>query len=146
MRRVLPLIVLILLGFAPAPFPRRAKKDSEGTNKSAKAFYNLEYEKALAKAKKEKKVVMVAFYADWCQPCKNLSAKTFPNEKVQQFLKTKTIAIMVNIGTNKELTAKFKVEAIPYLAFIDGDGKEVGRLVGYCTAESFLTQAGKFAK
>jgi hypothetical protein len=32
MRRVLPLIAVLSLAFAPAPFPKRAKKDSEATD------------------------------------------------------------------------------------------------------------------
>jgi thiol:disulfide interchange protein len=146
MRRILPLIAVLLMGFAPAPDPRPAKKDSAATDKPVKGFHKFDYEKALARAKKDKKVVMIAFYADWCGPCKRLDAETFSQEKVQHILENKTIAIKINIDTGRELTAKFKVEVIPCLVFIDGDGKDVGRLVGYRTPESFLTQAGKFAK
>ena len=59
------LLASLSLAFAPVPFPKPAKKDSDVTNKSVKGFHKLDYEKALARAKKDKKVVMIAFYADW---------------------------------------------------------------------------------
>ena len=65
---------------------------------------------------------------------------------MQHFLEHKTLAIKVNIETNRDLTAKFKVKAIPCLVFIDGDGKEVGKLLGSRTAENFLMEVGKYAK
>jgi thiol:disulfide interchange protein len=146
MRRVLPLIAVLALAFAPAPFPRPAKEEGGATDKPVNGFYKLDYEKARARAKKDKKAVMVAFYAPWAAPCKALSSKTFSDEKVRRFLESKTVAIEVNIDDKGELQTGLKILGVPCLVFIDGDGKEVGRVLGYRTAESFLTEASKFAK
>ena len=47
---------------------------------------------------------------------------------------------------NAALVKKYKVNAIPCMVVIDGEGKEVGRLVGYRDAETFLKDAGKYIK
>jgi thiol:disulfide interchange protein len=110
------------------------------------AFRTLTYDKALEAAKGEKKVVMIDFYADWCGPCKQMDAKTFSEEKVSNFLKEKTVAIKVNIDNNKELAKKYKITAIPCLVFIDGEGTEVGRILGFHATDKFLTEAEKHVK
>jgi thioredoxin-related protein len=68
---------------------------------------------------------------------------TFSEEKVQTFLKDKTVAIKVNIDDNKLLTDQYKVTAIPCLVFLDGEGKEVGRVLGFRNTEYFLEEANK---
>jgi len=106
-------------------------------------FHSLNHAQAIAKAKSEKKVVLIHFYADWCGPCKMLEQQTFSEEKVQQFLMDKTIAIKVDTDENAKLVKQYKVVGIPCMLFIDGEGKEVGRLVGCKPPEQFLEEAGK---
>jgi thiol:disulfide interchange protein len=140
---------VLVLALCVLPVLAEDKKDSKDSDKEpakATAFQKLSYDKALEKAKADKKLVMIDFYADWCGPCKQLDAKTFSEEKVQKFLKTNTIAIKVNVDDNAKLSGKYKITAIPCLVFLDGEGKEVGRLLGFREAEKFLDEAGKIVK
>jgi len=123
-----------------------AEKNDKADAKAPAGFQKLTYDKAVEKAKADKKVVMIDFYADWCGPCKLMEQKTFSEDKVQKFLTDKTVAIRVDVDDNKKLAAQYKIDAIPCMVFVDGDGKEVGRILGFRDADKFLDGAGKFVK
>jgi thiol:disulfide interchange protein len=137
---VMPLVVLALPVFADD-----TKKDA---TKKAAVFHDISYKQALEMAKKEKKVVMIDFYTDWCGWCTKLDNDTYSKDNVKQVLKDKMVAIKINAekGADKSVAGKYKVRGYPTMVFVDGDGKEVGRLVGYRDANKFLKDIEKFTK
>ena len=65
---------------------------------------------------------------------------------VAQYVDDATTGRRIDVDENEKLVAQYKIRSIPCLIFLDGDGKEVGRLVGFMPADEFLDQAGKYAK
>jgi thiol:disulfide interchange protein len=124
----------------------QTKKDSASEPEKASVFQKLTEDKAIAKAKAENKIVMIDFYAEWCDPCKAMENETFSQAKVRDFLKEHMIAIRVNIDNNVELARKYKVRSIPCIVFVDGKGNEVGRFVGYRDADEFLSESREALK
>ena len=62
--------------------------------------------------------VVVDFWADWCQPCKQLAPIL---EKLAAEYSGKFHLAKVNIETAEQVAAHFQVSSIPYvLAFRDG--------------------------
>jgi thiol:disulfide interchange protein len=118
-------------------------KTDRGYSNSPGAFQKLSYPEAIRKAKDEKKTVLIDFYADWCGPCKMLDRQTFSQAKVQQFLKDRTVAIKVNVDDNPNLAGQYRVSSIPCTVFVNGSGREIGRLVGFTPADRFLEEAGR---
>lgn len=112
-------------------------------------FQLVKQDQALVKAKCEKKVVMIDFYADWCGWCKVLEDKTFSDEAVKKFLTDKTIPIKINAEekpNGEKLAKEYKVTGYPCIVFVDGDGKEVGRVIGYKPPQAFLEEVNTFVK
>ena len=97
-------------------------------------------------ARKSDKPMMIEFWADWCAPCKQLEAKTFSDPQVRQFLRDKTVAVRVNIDDHPTLAQRHNVTGIPCLVFLNGDGREVGRIVGFEPAQPFLAEAREIVK
>ena len=108
-----------------------------------------DYKSATGRAAKEKKVLMVDLYADWCGPCRMLDKTTFSNADVQAELSRDFIAVKVNIEStreNRDLARDTNTRAIPHIVFFDSDGKKLSELVGYYPPDQFLDELRKVAK
>lgn len=86
--------------------------------------------------------VLLYFSADWCLPCRKLTATTFRDREVLARLEALGIApIKADLtwrgGEVEELRERFSVSGVPTLVFLRG-GREVGRLVGYISPQEFL--------
>ncbi|MGK0239086.1 MAG: thioredoxin family protein [Verrucomicrobiia bacterium] len=101
---------------------------------------------AQEKAKASGKLVMIDFAAEWCGPCKMLDRTTWKDEGVISAVTEKAVAVRVDVDENRELAARFRIRSIPTIIFIDGEGKEVSRLIGYRDAEGFLEEFQKLGK
>ena len=101
---------------------------------------------AQEKAKASGKLVMIDFAAEWCGPCKMLDRTTWKDEGVISAVTEKAVAVRVDMDENRELAARFRIRSIPTIIFIDGEGKEVSRLIGYRDAEGFLEEFQKLGK
>ena len=91
-------------------------------------------------AKSTRKLVMIDFKAEWCGPCKMLDRTTWKDENVISTLKDKAVAVKVDVGENSELAAKYSIHSLPTVIFVDGNGNEVSRFIGYRDAEGFLKE------
>jgi thiol:disulfide interchange protein len=145
------IFVSFLLGVATLTAHGQADKKAPDAD-IAKLFQDLSYPDALAKAKNDKKVVMVEFALSTCGRCKAMDAKTFPDKQVQQFIKDKTVAIKITLDKEREKVTrdlgKFIMGSVstPTILFISPEGKELGRTVGFIAAKDFLDKGNSFVK
>lgn len=105
-----------------------------------------DYKSAQEQARKEKKLLMVDLYANWCGPCKLLDRLTFSNADVQAALSKDFVAVKVNIEENQEtrdLAAQLNTEAIPHVVFFDSNGKKLSEMVGFVPADQFRDELRK---
>jgi thioredoxin-related protein len=110
----------------------------------------LSFEQGLALSKKEKKMVVVDFYTDWCGWCKKMDKDTYGNASVMKFAKEKLVLVKVNAESNektrfrdkeysyRELAMAFGVTGYPATAFIDATGEVLTLVPGYIPADKFL--------
>jgi thiol:disulfide interchange protein len=99
------------------------------------------YTQALARAKKEHKLVMVDFNAT-CGPCQMYKQQVFPGAKFKQATKN---VILVTIDTDEQpqLARKFGIQGIPDIRFIAPSGKQVGKIVGFAGEQPLLAELKK---
>ncbi|WP_449369966.1 protein-disulfide reductase DsbD [Thiomonas sp.] len=87
------------------------------------------------------KPVMLDFYADWCVSCKEMEHFTFTDPAVAQQMAGLTLIqadVTHNTADDKALLKRFQLFGPPGIIFFK-DGKEVGRVVGFEDAKTFLT-------
>jgi thioredoxin-related protein len=131
---------LILLVFV---FAINLKTNAEEIN-----FEKGTFKKVLAKAKTQKKILMIDFFTDWCKWCVELDKKVYTDKDVAEFANKKQINWKIDAekGEGIELAKKYAVNGFPTIVFVDGNGDEVDRIVGYMPAKDFLKKIKEFSE
>jgi thioredoxin-related protein len=103
-------------------------------------FDDLSFADAQKQATKEKKLIMVDYYTDWCKWCHVLDQRTYNQFEVGKFANENFVNLKINAekGEGIALAKKNGVSGYPTIAFYDAKGKEVSRVVGFQDAEKFL--------
>ncbi|TRX71434.1 thioredoxin domain-containing protein [Carboxylicivirga sp. M1479] len=104
------------------------------------------FNEALAKAKKENKLIFMDCYTTWCGPCKHLAKNIFTQKEVGDFYNQNFVNVKMDCekGEGPALAKKYGVSSYPTLLFIDGEGNAVHKLVGGMPAEELIA-GGKAA-
>ena len=90
---------------------------------SSVRFLADDYEYAIKKAKKEKKLVFIDTYASWCKPCKK-QEPVFRDHSLAQFFNDHFVNVKVNMENDlgKSLALKYSVIFLPTLMILDEHG------------------------
>ena len=108
----------------------------------AKDGWSEEYDKALAQAKADKKLVLLDFTgSDWCGWCIKLDKEVFSQAEFAEYAKKNLVLVEVDFPRSKEqskeikaqntkLQGEFKIQGYPTIIVLNSEGKKVGEL-GY---------------
>lgn len=140
---ILGVVSPFLLAQKPEMFLERgqkAVKDAEvkRNNKRSIIFEEMGLKEALVKAKKEKKLIFIDAYTDYCQPCVMMVKNIFSLDKVADFYNENFINLKLDFGKEKELAQKYGTSGYPAFVFVNGDGKLVHLEGGYTEADPFI--------
>lgn len=132
MRRIVLLFCMSLLGLSLFA--------QEGVN-----FENLTYAEALAKAKKENKLVFIDCYTSWCGPCKYMAKTVFTLEEAGDFFNPRFINLKMDMekGEGAELAKEFDVRFYPTFLIIRPDGTWQHKVVGASDWKQFKAKIEK---
>jgi thioredoxin-related protein len=88
-------------------------------------------------AKKEKKPLMAFFFSARCGWCKVMEQKTYRNPEVVK-RSSDFIPVRVNVEKDYTLAAQYRVTGLPTNVFLNSEGEEIHRVVGYRDAKQYL--------
>ncbi len=138
------LIVLIVFAFVPLS-KTKAISNTHTEKGEGIQFIEADWNKALAEAKKQNKLIFLDAYASWCGPCKLLKKNTFPDKEAGEYFNANFINVAMDMekGDGPALSEKYRVTAYPTLIITDANGKIITYTKGYISAKQ-LIDFGKF--
>mgnify|MGYP000868812976 CR=1 FL=1 len=86
--------------------------------------------KALEASKASGKLIMIDAYASWCGPCKLMDAQAFTHPTFKQLAKD-FVLLKIDADIDEGFARRYRIEAFPTVVFVNGNGQEVHRFVGY---------------
>jgi len=127
------------------------EKKNPSSTKSANTLTWYKYDEGLAKAKKEKKHILVAFYTNWCGWCKRMDKNTYGDEGVKKVLNKDYVPIKVNAESKEKVEVNgkkitetelarelYKARSYPTTWFLKQSGEKIAPYLGYVDAQNFL--------
>lgn len=142
-------LVVVFIAFISTSFVGDLSKDTTATEtEEGIDFQDLTFDEALAKAKKENKLVFLDAYTSWCGPCKMLERTTFKSKKVGDVFNKNFINIRIDMekGEGPNISRKYQVRAYPTLILIKPDGQQATRMLGYMKEEQLLAGVKDYIK
>lgn len=102
-----------------------------------------ELDAQLSKAKEDKKLVLLDFYADWCISCKEMEVTTFANPEVSKQLKQFVLIqadVTKNSADNQALLKRFGLFGPPGILIFNLDSQEQKdqRVIGFMPPQRFM--------
>ncbi len=110
----------------------------------------LDFEAAHAKTVKEKKLMMVDVYTDWCGWCKVMDKETFNHPEVVKFARQNMVMAKMNAEsdaklrfqnrefTQRQLAMSLGVTGYPTVVFFSDKGELITSVSGYIPPDKFL--------
>lgn len=135
--RLLATALLALLPMTACARPEGRADESRSSGPGV-AFASGSFDEALARARSEKKILLVDVYTDWCGWCKKLDREVFGDARVAEASRA-LVAVRINAEKEGEKVAqRYDVQGYPTVLFVDGSGSVVKRIDGYVDAAEML--------
>lgn len=91
---------------------------------------------ALATAKREHKLLVLDFNAEWCVPCRRMEKTTLVDRRVAELL-DHIVFVRVDTDRHSEIAQKLGVVGLPDIRFVLPDGRMIRQLRGFQDADPF---------
>jgi len=139
------LIVIFGLAFAAGVKTLNSNRGSKDAGHSGDLNFASDTATAFATAKKEGKVVMVKYGAEWCGPCQQMKKEAFTDGKVAEALKG-VVVVDIDVdspGVDADWLKDHNVGPIPTVQFFRADESMIGETVGYDDVPRFVREIEK---
>lgn len=99
------------------------------------------FELARREAARRHAVLVVDFYTEWCGWCRVLDHVVYPDPAVRRQLDRAVFLRLDAEGEGADAARRYRIDGFPTIVFVDGRGREVGRIRGFYPAPQFAERA-----
>jgi thioredoxin-related protein len=121
---------------APEAAPPGVEPGSPGDFGGGLATYGLE--EAFAKAAEENKHVFVYFWTDACPYCREFTRTVMGDADIRLSLSRDFVVASLNADRERRLARRFRLTGVPFLVFLDPEGRTASVIPGAVTTDFFL--------
>ena len=121
----------------------------EGNGKKSEITWQT-FDKGVELAKKEKKMLVLDIYTDWCHWCKVMDKDTYGNPEVVKYAHENLVMAKLNAETDekfkfkegnysgRQLSIMFGVEGFPSTIFLNSEGELITSISSFIPADRFI--------
>ena len=142
---LIALSAILIVAFVPAKKPLSTNSAVSSKAEVGIQFVEADWAKAVAEAKKQKKMIFIDAYTSWCGPCRMLKQNTFTDKAAGDYFNKHFINIALDMekGDGIAFAQKYQIAAYPTLLIMDADQKSVSTSEGYINPAQ-LIEFGKY--
>lgn len=109
--------------------PNKSKPEGFG-------FYKGSFDNLIRESKRQKKPIILDFWAAWCAPCQKLDKETFSNKELGNYLNHNYLVYKVDIDTfdGMEIVDRFSIDVFPTMIVFDPKIGQIGKYKGFYPA------------
>src|SRR5688500_551477 len=104
-----------------------------------------EYARAAAEAQQSERPLLIHFYADWCDPCRQMEARALNQPAVLDGLRERVVAVKVNYDQRADLVGRFSVGVLPCDLLVAPNGEVLLRTTGYVDETTYMERIDRLA-
>jgi protein disulfide-isomerase len=136
------LIAWLATGMLGGACERTTEAPKTEVPSAAEATWLTSFETAQARARSEKKLLLIEFTgSDWCPPCVMLERQVFSQPEFKDYAAQHLVLLEVDFprmkelsreqrAANAQLAEQFGIEGFPTIIILDSSGRKIGEL-GY---------------
>lgn len=134
----------------PPPPPALAEPpgvQADGEIVFAFDWYEGGFERALADATHDERLLVLDVGAYWCPPCHELDEKTFVDPAVGAWMREHAIPLHIDAekGEGPDIVERYDIQAYPTILVLQGNGIEKGRLVDFIEPAALIKKLDAIA-
>jgi thiol-disulfide isomerase/thioredoxin len=115
--------------------------------KPSSITWERDYERAIERARSEKKLIIADMFTDWCELCKKMDAETFAEPQLIKQMANKYVWLKLNTETEEDgarLQKEFSILTYPTILVLDDQGDEVDRVGRFLPSLQFMQTVESF--
>lgn len=98
----------------------------------------VDFSRGQVQSRQTGKPMMIYFYSKTCPSCTEMKKKTWKDPRIIDLLNTRYTPIKVNVESEKQVAAMYKVYYLPTTWFVKPDGQPLGNRVGFIPPDLLL--------